>query len=102
MGRRFLLGSSRARHRQKKPVVKVDLSESEPPVTKDIEGAEGEDKEAMINEVEAILDIFGDSYCNKHLIYGILELVVVRLIPEVGEKGVKELMEESLGEGWDD
>ena len=56
----------------------------------------------MINEVEAILDVFSDSYCNKHLTYGILELVLVRLVPEIGKKGVQELMEERLGEGWDD
>ena len=56
------------------------------------------ERELMIKEVECILDIFGDSYCNKHLVYGVLELVIVRLFPEMGEKGVKELMEARLGE----
>ena len=102
VGRRFLLGSSHPRHREKKPAIKDQISERELPVADDVEGTDGEDREAMVKEVEAILDIFGDSYCNKHLVYGILELVLVRLVPEIGEKGVKELMAERLGEGWDD
>ncbi|KAI9684227.1 MAG: hypothetical protein M1829_003498 [Trizodia sp. TS-e1964] len=39
-----------------------------------------------------MLDVFSDSYCNRHLIYGILELVVVRLLPEMGERNISELM----------
>ncbi|KAI9703639.1 MAG: hypothetical protein M1836_007409 [Candelina mexicana] len=48
-------------------------------------------------EVEEVLDVFGDEYCNKHLIYGILECVVVRLMPELGDVGIRELMEGRLG-----
>ena len=51
----------------------------------------------MLTEVEDVLDIFGDSYMNKHLIFGILELCVIRLMPEVAEMGVMELMEARLG-----
>lgn len=43
-----------------------------------------------------ILDVFSDPYCNKHLIYGALELILVRLMPELTEKGVAELWEERL------
>lgn len=43
-----------------------------------------------------ILDVFGDPYCNKHLMYGALELILVRLMPELAEKGVAELWEERL------
>jgi hypothetical protein len=46
--------------------------------------------------VEEILGIFGDSYCNKHLLYGVVELIIVRLIPEIAEKGVEELLQERL------
>jgi len=46
--------------------------------------------------VEEILNIFEDSYCNKHLLYGVVELIIVRLIPELGEKGVEELLKERL------
>lgn len=55
----------------------------------------------MVKEVENLLDVFGDAYCNKHLVYGIAELVLVRLMPELAEKGVRDLMEGRLGEGWD-
>ena len=51
------------------------------------------EKEEMIAEVEKILDLFEDSYMNRHLIFRILELVFVRILPELGEQGVGELME---------
>ncbi len=56
----------------------------------------GGGEERRTKEVEDFLDVFSDSYCNKHLLYGIVELVVVRMIPEVGEKGIEELLEERL------
>ena len=46
--------------------------------------------------MEEVLNAFGDSYCNKHLLYGVVELIVVRLMPELAEKGVEELLEERL------
>ncbi|TVY54715.1 PXA domain protein 1 [Lachnellula cervina] len=52
--------------------------------------------ERRVGEVEEVLDVFSDSYCNKHLLYGIVELIVVRLIPELDHKGVDELLEERL------
>ncbi|XXH04691.1 hypothetical protein Hte_011113 [Hypoxylon texense] len=56
-----------------------------------------EDESRMLSEIETdILDVFSDAYCNKHLVYGILELVLVRLMPELTEKGVIELWEERL------
>ncbi|KAI0460700.1 hypothetical protein F5B21DRAFT_18817 [Xylaria acuta] len=56
-----------------------------------------EDEARRLSEIEAgIVDIFSDAYFNKHLIYGILELVLVRLVPELAEKGVGELWEERL------
>ncbi len=56
----------------------------------------GGGEERRTKEVEDILDVFDDSYCNKHLLYSIVELVIVRLIPEMGEKGIEELLEERL------
>jgi hypothetical protein len=51
--------------------------------------------EEMITQLEeGILDVFGNSYMNRHLAYNILELVVVRLVPELGERGVAELLAE--------
>lgn len=56
-----------------------------------------EDEERRLSEIEeGIVDIFSDGYFNKHLIYGILELVLVRLVPELAEKGVGELWDERL------
>ncbi|RYP64055.1 hypothetical protein DL770_009264 [Monosporascus sp. CRB-9-2] len=55
------------------------------------------DKERILSEIETgIIDVFSDTYCNKHLMYGILELILVRLMPELAEKGVIELLEERL------
>lgn len=48
----------------------------------------------MIRQVEQMLDVFGDAYLNKHLFYNILELVIVRLIPELGESTPTELLSE--------
>jgi hypothetical protein len=56
----------------------------------------GIDQERRVQEVEEILNIFDDSYCNKHLLYGIAELIIVRLMPELAEKGVEELLDERL------
>jgi hypothetical protein len=30
-----------------------------------------------------MLEVFGDAYLNKHLIIGVVDLVVVRLFPEL-------------------
>lgn len=49
-----------------------------------------------ISEVEEVLDCFGDAYCNKHLMYGVVELIIVRLVPEIAEQGVEELLGERL------
>ncbi|KAG7051361.1 PXA domain-containing protein [Colletotrichum scovillei] len=58
---------------------------------------EDEEQQRMLAEIEeGILDIFSDEYCNKHLVYSILELILVRLMPELAEKGVVELWEERL------
>ncbi|ROW12055.1 hypothetical protein VMCG_00763 [Cytospora schulzeri] len=51
----------------------------------------------IITEIETdMLDVFSDAYCNKHLMYGALELILVRIMPELAEKGVVELWEERL------
>jgi len=52
--------------------------------------------EQRVGDVEEVLNVFSDSYCNKHLLYGIVELIIARLIPELADKGVGELLEERL------
>ena len=51
----------------------------------------------QLHQVEELLDCLDDAYLNKHLIFGIVELIVLRLVPELGESGVQELMEDRLG-----
>jgi hypothetical protein len=56
----------------------------------------GPGRDRRLLEVEELLNIFSDKYCNKHLIYGIVELIIIRLIPEMAEKGVTELLADRL------
>jgi len=53
--------------------------------------------ERRVKEVEDVLNVFDDAYCNRHLLYGVVELILVRLLPELAEKGVQELLDERLG-----
>lgn len=64
----------------------------------DVKGDEDEE-EAILREMEKELEVWGDGYLNRHVAYAVLELVVVRLLPEIGEKGVRNLMETRLGVG---
>lgn len=41
-----------------------------------------------------LLDLLADEYCNKHLIYSIIETVLARLLPELAERSVEDLMED--------
>ena len=43
------------------------------------------DQDLMRQDVEGSLDMFGDAYINKHLIISAVELIVVRLFPELAE-----------------
>ncbi|KAF2199264.1 hypothetical protein GQ43DRAFT_376661, partial [Delitschia confertaspora ATCC 74209] len=56
-----------------------------------------DDQRTMLKQVEELLDCLDDPYLNKHFIYQIVDLIVVRLAPELGERGVQELLEERLG-----
>jgi len=53
---------------------------------------------ALAARAEQLLDALADPYCNKHLLFGLLELVLVRLMPELAERGVHALLGERLGE----
>jgi hypothetical protein len=49
----------------------------------------------MVEQVEEdVLVCFGDEDMNKHLIYGVLELLIVRLVPEMREGAPSELLAE--------
>jgi hypothetical protein len=40
-------------------------------------------------QIEDMLEVFGDGYLNKHLIVAIVDLVVVRLFPELAEQRIQ-------------
>ncbi|KAJ5586979.1 uncharacterized protein N7459_002744 [Penicillium hispanicum] len=40
-----------------------------------------------------LLDLFADAYCNKHLVYAIIETVLAKVLPELSERSVTDLME---------
>lgn len=42
------------------------------------------DMDLMRQDVESTLDLFADSYINKHLVVSAVELLAVRLFPELG------------------
>ena len=44
------------------------------------------DEDLMTRDVEETLELFEDSYINKYLIISTVELLVVRLFPELGEE----------------
>jgi hypothetical protein len=41
-----------------------------------------------------LLDLFADEYCNKHLIYSIIETVLSKVLPEMTDRSVLDLMED--------
>lgn len=54
---------------------------------------EGDDEMSAMNaEIAHELDIWSDAYLNKHVAYSILELLLVRVMPELGEERVSELL----------
>jgi hypothetical protein len=55
------------------------------------------DPEAQAVVVEAWLGVLSDPYLNKHLVFSLLELCVVRLIPELAVDGPKELLSRRIG-----
>lgn len=60
-------------------------------------GGGGDDDQAVLDELErGVLAVFGDAYCNKHVVYAAVELVLVRLLPELADKGVVELWGERI------
>lgn len=41
-----------------------------------------------------LLDVLADEYCNKHLVYSIIETVLAKVLPEMAERTIAELMED--------
>jgi hypothetical protein len=51
----------------------------------------GTDPQQQRENVHELCDLFARKECNKHLLFYLLDLVVVRVIPELGETTPKEL-----------
>ena len=43
------------------------------------------DKDQMLEEIDAELDLLADAHVNKHLIVSVIQILVVRLFPELAE-----------------
>ncbi|KAJ5084598.1 hypothetical protein NUU61_009177 [Penicillium alfredii] len=41
-----------------------------------------------------LLDLFADEYCNRHLIYSIIEVILAKILPEIADRSVQDLMED--------
>ncbi|GKZ36325.1 hypothetical protein AbraIFM66950_007359 [Aspergillus brasiliensis] len=54
----------------------------------------GHEESLLLAAVEEVLDLFADDYCNKHLIYSIIEAIFAKLLPELSERSIAELMED--------
>lgn len=55
----------------------------------------GPEETLILEAIERdILDLFADEYCNKHLIYSIIETVLAKLLPELSNHSIAELMED--------
>ncbi|KAF7453229.1 PXA domain containing protein [Pyrenophora tritici-repentis] len=52
--------------------------------------------EDQVRQIEDILSCLDDTYLNKHFVFQVVELIVLRLFPELGDQGVKDLLEERI------
>jgi len=50
----------------------------------------GAARDDMVRDVQGILDVFSDAYLNRHFVFAVVEVIVVRLFPEMGvDHGVR-------------
>lgn len=63
--------------------------------------ATGDDDTIVEEIIEDLLDPLDDVYLNKHLVYAVLELILIRLIPELAEQPVSDLLAER-GVDWEE
>jgi len=54
------------------------------------------EREAQIRQIEDTLSCLDDAYLNKHFVFQVVELTILRLFPELGDQGVKDLLEERI------
>jgi hypothetical protein len=57
----------------------------------------GTDRTQQRDNIRELFDLLGRKECNKHLLFFLLDLVVVRLVPELSDLTPKELFELRAG-----
>ncbi|CAI7598446.1 unnamed protein product [Penicillium glandicola] len=57
-------------------------------------GIDREDLHLLETIESDFLDLFADEYCNKHLVWSIIETVLVKVLPEMAERSVEDLLED--------
>ncbi|KAJ5122073.1 hypothetical protein N7448_003204 [Penicillium atrosanguineum] len=63
--------------------------------TDEVDAQVDPEEEYLLQAIENdLLDLLSDEYCNKHLVYSIIETVLAKVLPEMTERGVAELMED--------
>jgi hypothetical protein len=53
----------------------------------------GTSSQQQSDNIRELFDLMGMKECNKHLLFFMLDLIVVRLIPELAEQTPKELFD---------
>ncbi|KAL4815220.1 PXA domain-containing protein [Aspergillus spinulosporus] len=70
-------------------------SSSPSPVALGSDNRSDAEESLLASAIESnILDLFADEYCNKHLVYSIIETVLAKLMPELSDRSIAELMED--------
>lgn len=63
--------------------------------TAEVDAEVDPEEEYLLQSIENdLLDLLSDEYCNKHLVYSIIETVLAKVLPEMAERSVAELMED--------
>ena len=58
------------------------------------DGADDLEDQVLLRAIETnLLDLLDDAYCNKHLVYAVIESVLTKILPELSEHSVEALME---------
>ncbi|KAL1297077.1 hypothetical protein AAFC00_004663 [Neodothiora populina] len=52
-----------------------------------------QDEASIQQQIEEMLDVFGDPYMNKHLMFAITDLLFSRLFPEIQEESIASLLD---------
>ena len=81
--------------RQPQPQHRNPHQHQQAPIPPSDSNADQEEEAFLTTAIEnEFLDLLADEYCNKHLIYSILETLLGKLLPELRERSVGGLLED--------